>query len=125
MDAVLAPGLGERFEFEVGRFAAGLAVVGLDRLHLVEREEQVRLARELAQRVVVEVAQRHVAKRKRPHRRAAKHVARAVGLAETGEADLFDAVVGEDSAGDEFKDGVGGTVIHETACRTHRSRRGP
>ena len=36
--AMLAPGLGDRFQFDVGRIAAELAEMGLDRLHFDQRQ---------------------------------------------------------------------------------------
>ena len=42
--AMLAPGLGDRFQLDVGRLAAQLAVVLLDRLQLDQRQAQRPLA---------------------------------------------------------------------------------
>jgi hypothetical protein len=38
--AVFAPGLSDRFQFDIGRVAAQLAEVLLDRLHLDQRQAQ-------------------------------------------------------------------------------------
>ena len=47
VDAMLAPGLGESFEFDVGGVAFELAEIGLDGLHLAEVEEEVAFAGEV------------------------------------------------------------------------------
>ena len=41
MAAVLAPGLGDRFQLDIGRFAAQIAEVVLNRFHLDERQTQL------------------------------------------------------------------------------------
>ncbi len=56
VDAVLGPGLGEGFEFDVGGVSAQGLVVVLDGLHLVEVEEEVSFAREFFELMVVELA---------------------------------------------------------------------
>ena len=57
VDAVLAPGLGEGFEFDVGGLAVLVAVVLLDALHLFEREEEVAVAAEGFEAGVVEITE--------------------------------------------------------------------
>ena len=57
--AVLRPGLGDRFQLDVGRVAVEFAEVRLDRLHLVERQRQLPVAAQLDECRVVEVAERH------------------------------------------------------------------
>ena len=58
--AVLAPGLGERLQLDVGRVAVQLAEVGLDRLHLGQLQVELALAAEPHERLVVQLADRHV-----------------------------------------------------------------
>ena len=57
--AVFAPGLGERFQFDVGRIAVQLAEVLLDRLHLDQRQVQLARAAQLLERGIVQFANRH------------------------------------------------------------------
>ena len=54
--AVLAPGLGDRFQLDVGRLAAQLGEMPLDRLHLGELQVELPLAAEPHEGVVVEAA---------------------------------------------------------------------
>ncbi len=95
MNAVLAPGLGDRLQFDVG----GLALLGtevfLDGLHLGQREEQVAVAAELCELVVGKIAQLNVLEAETvfvPGREGGGDVAI--------EMDRFDDAVGEDAAGD-------------------------
>src|SRR5690606_23115885 len=60
VDAVLGPGLGEGFEFDVGGFAADAAVLGLNRLHLVEAQEEVGVASQAGELLIGQVADRDV-----------------------------------------------------------------
>ena len=47
VDAVLAPGLGQRLELDIGRVAADAAIVTLNSLHLAQVERGPPLAREV------------------------------------------------------------------------------
>ncbi len=60
MDTVLAPGLGEHFQLDVGRLPAEVAVMLLYGLHLDEIEEKVFCLAQSRQGVVVEFANRPV-----------------------------------------------------------------
>ena len=57
--AMLAPGLGERLQFRIGRVAAQLAEMRLNRLHLGKRQIELAFAAQLHKRRVVQLAQRH------------------------------------------------------------------
>ena len=88
--AMLAPGLGDRFQLDVGRIAAELAEVLADRLHLGQLQIELPLAAEAHQGVVVELADRHGADFE------------AIGPAEVeprerqrADDDLLDGVVGQ------------------------------
>ena len=100
VDAVLAPGLGEGLEFDVGRLAAGRAEVVLDRLHLGQREEQVLLAGEGFELVIGEVAQGDVGELE-----GVGVALRELGREEGVEVDRLDDAVGEDAGGDPLEDG--------------------
>ena len=65
MHTVLAPGLGKRLELDLTRLAAEAAVLALERLHLVERQEEVPFARELLELCVGELRDGDLADRKR------------------------------------------------------------
>ncbi len=90
MAAMLAPGLRDGFQFDVGRVAAKLAEMGLDRPHLFDRQIQLASAAELGQRGIVKLAQRHAHEVKfvvAPHFQRRER--------EGPGNDLFDGVVGQ------------------------------
>ena len=87
---MLAPGLGERFQFGVGRVAAELAEMGLDGLHFGQRQIKLPFAAERLQCRVVHRADRH--------RRQAEPIGRAefqMPERQRPDDDLLDGVVGQ------------------------------
>ena len=59
MRTVLAPGLGDRFQFDVGWIAVLLGEVLADRLHLGEAQVELPRAAQLGQLRIVHPADRH------------------------------------------------------------------
>ena len=63
MNAVLAPGLRERFQLDIRRLALLLAEIILDRLHLRQRKKQMPFAAELGKLLFGQVPQADVPQR--------------------------------------------------------------
>gem|GEM_PF-6813102 len=97
VDAVFAPGLGEGFQFDVGRVAASLLEVLLHRFHFFQRQEQMRLAAHFFQGVVVQIAQRDV----REFELIRRTLAEGGGMEGFG-GDVLDDGIGEEALGDEL-----------------------
>ena len=88
--AVFAPGLGDRFQLDIGRIAVQLAEMPLDRLHFRQRQVQLARTAQLLERGIIQFANRYADQLK------------LVGLAhiqpaeiEWTDHDLFNRVVGQ------------------------------
>ena len=88
---MLAPGLGDGFQFGVGRVAAELLEMGLDGLHFHQREIKLSLAAQDPQGLVVHRADRH-GRQAEVVRSAQFQMAEAQGA----DDHLLDGVVGQD-----------------------------
>lgn len=102
VNAVLAPGLGEGFQFDVRGIAALALVFGLDGGHLFGRHEEVGIATQFGELFGIQAANGDVAELEGV-RRAAGETIGGPG----GEMDLVDDFVGDGALSEEFG-GVGG-----------------
>ena len=115
VDAVLGPGLGERFEFDVGGVALQGAEMRLDRLHLVQGQAQAALARQLHQAGIVERGEGDLGARV-AHVTAGQ--AQADGLARV-DGDLLDRPVGEALPGQAVEVFVAGADHLDAGADAH------
>ena len=100
--AMLAPGLGDGFQFNIGRIAADGLELGLNRLHFDQREIQLALQAETLQSRVVHRPERHGPQAKlvrRAHVQAAKR--------KRPDNHLLDGVVGQNLRGQQSSRSAG------------------